>query len=29
LRVATERAGAILSGQPSAEIVPLKGGKRA
>jgi hypothetical protein len=23
LRVATERAGAILSGQPSAEIVPL------
>jgi integrase len=31
LRVATERAGAILSGQSSssAEIVPFKGGKRA
>jgi integrase len=26
LRKATEQAGAILSGQPSAEIVPLKGG---
>jgi len=25
LRAATERAGAILSGQPSADIVPLKG----
>ena len=27
LRKATEQAGAILSGQPSAEIVPLKGGR--
>ena len=26
LRQATERAGAIISGQPSGEIVPLKGG---
>jgi integrase len=29
LRKATERAGAILSGQPSAEVVPLKGNRRA
>ena len=29
LRKATERAGEILSGQPSAEIVSLKGGKNA
>jgi integrase len=29
LRAATERAGAILSGQPSAEIVSFKGGKSA
>lgn len=28
LRAATERAGAILSGQPSAEIVPLPGHRR-
>lgn len=28
LRVATERAGAILSGQPSAEIVPLPDSRR-
>jgi integrase len=27
LRVATERAGAILSGQPSAEIMPIKSGR--
>ena len=27
LRTATERAGALLSGQPSAEIVPLKGAR--
>jgi len=27
LRQATERAGAILSGKPSAEIVPIKGGR--
>ena len=27
LRKAAEQAGAILSGQPSAEIVPLKGGR--
>jgi site-specific recombinase XerD len=25
LRQATERAGAILSGKPSAQVVPLKG----
>jgi integrase len=29
LREAAERAGEILSGQPSAEILPLKGGKNA
>jgi integrase len=28
LREATERVGAIVSGQPAAEIVPLKGGRR-
>jgi integrase len=27
LRQATERAGAILSGQPSGEVVPIKGGR--
>ena len=27
LRAATEHAGAILSGQPSAEIVSIKGGR--
>lgn len=27
LRLATERAGAILSGKPSAEVVPIKGGR--
>jgi integrase len=29
LRVATERAGAILSSQPSADVVPFKGSKNA
>jgi integrase len=28
LRAATERAGAILSGQPSAEVVPFNKGGR-
>jgi site-specific recombinase XerD len=27
LRAAAERAGAILTGQPSADIVPIKGGR--
>ena len=27
LRAATERASAIITGKPSAEIVPLKGGR--
>jgi integrase len=27
LRQAAERAGAILSGKPSAEVVPIKGGR--
>jgi site-specific recombinase XerD len=27
LRAATERASAIITGKPSAEVVPLKGGR--
>jgi hypothetical protein len=28
LRKATESVGAILSGKPTAEVVPMKGGNR-
>jgi hypothetical protein len=27
LRAATERVGAIITGQPTAEVVPIKGGR--
>jgi hypothetical protein len=27
LRAATERVGAIIAGKPSADVVPMKGGR--